>query len=148
MTLAEQLNADMIAAMKAGESEKLSVLRMVKTALKNKQIEVGHELAEPEVVAVLQKELKQRREAASEFTKGNRPELAAKEEREAELLKTYLPAELSDDELTAIVAEVIQATGAASMSDIGKVMSPIMGKVAGRADGNRVSAMVRAKLSA
>lgn len=148
MSLIKQLDADLIAAMKAGESEKLSVLRMARTALKNKQIEVGHELAEPEVVAVLQKELKQRREAATEFRAGNRPELAEKEEREAEILKAYLPAEMTDDELTAIVDDVIVATGAATPADMGKVMGQAMGKVAGRADGNRVSALVRQKLGA
>lgn len=148
MSLIKQLDADLIAAMKAGESEKLSVLRMARTALKNKQIEVGHELAESEVVAVLQKELKQRREAATEFRAGNRPELAEKEEREAEILKAYLPAEMTDDELATIVDEVIAATGAATPADMGKVMGQAMGKVAGRADGNRVSALVRQKLGA
>ena len=147
MKLTDQIDQDLTAAMKSADTLKVSTLRLVRSALKNKQIELGKELGDAEVMAVLQKELKQRREAAIEFAKGNRPELAAKEEAEADLLKTYLPAEMGDDELTAIVDEVIAATGATTVSDMGKVMGAVMGKVAGRASGGRISALVRSRLS-
>lgn len=146
MTITQRINQELTAAMKAGESEKLGTLRLVRSALKNKEIELGHELTDDETQAVLKKEVKQRRESVEQYTAGGRTELAKKELAEIALLEQYLPAELSDDELATIVNEAIQSTGASAPADMGKAMGAAMSKVAGQADGNRVSAMVRAKL--
>lgn len=146
MTLIERIDDELKAAMKSGDTATLGTLRLVRSALKNKEIELGHVLTDTEVLAVLKKEVKQRRESVEQFTVGGRTELAEKESAEIALLEQYLPAELSDDELTAIVDEAITATGATTPADTGKVMGVAMGKVAGRADGNRVGALVRAKL--
>lgn len=145
--LTEQIDADLKAAMKAGESDRLSVLRLLKSALKNKQIELGHELSDAEVLPVIQKEVKQRRESASEFEKGDRAEMAAKELAEAELLTTYLPAQLGDEELTALVDQVITATNAQSLQDMGKVIGGVMSKAQGQADGARISSLVKSRLN-
>lgn len=144
--LLQRIDDDLRTAMKASNAETLSVLRLLKSALKNKQIELGHELSDEEVLPVIQKEVKQRRESASEFTKGDRPEMAAKELSEAELLTTYLPAQLSDDELAAIIDQVIAETGAQSMQDMGKVIGAVIGKTQGQADGSRVSSLVKSRL--
>lgn len=146
--LTERIDTDLKAAMKAGESDKLSVLRLLKSALKNKQIELSHELSDEEVLPVIQKEVKQRRESASEFQKGDRPEMAAKELGEAEILTTYLPAQLSDDELMTLVDQVIAETGATTLQDMGKVIGAVMGKTQGQADGARISAAVKLRLGA
>ncbi|MBI2590074.1 GatB/YqeY domain-containing protein [Candidatus Berkelbacteria bacterium] len=145
--MVSQINSDAKEALKAGRPELLSTLRMVKSALKNKQIELGHELNNVEALAVLQKEAKQRREAQAEYQKGNRPELAEKEGSELAILNAYLPTELSDEELTRLISETIQATGARSAAELGKVMSALMPRLQGRAGGSRVSAMVRKHLS-
>ncbi|MBI4032411.1 GatB/YqeY domain-containing protein [Candidatus Berkelbacteria bacterium] len=147
MTLIERIDDELKAAMKSADSTKTGTLRLVRAALKNKEIELGHALSDKEVLAVLKKEVKQRREAVEQYTTGGRAELAEKESAEIALLEEYLPAELGDDELVAIVAEAIQTAGASTPADMGKVMGVAMGKVAGRADGNRVSALVRAKLA-
>lgn len=146
MSLVERIDQELKDAMKGGDSAKLGTLRLVRSALKNKQIELGHDLSDDEVLAVLKKEVKQRRESVGQYTAGGRTELAEKESAEIALLEQYLPAELSDDELATIVDEAIAASGASSPADMGKVMGVAMGKVAGRADGTRVSALVRAKL--
>lgn len=148
MSILTRIDDDLKAAMKASDAETLSVLRLARTALKNKQIELGKELDESEVIAVLKRESKQRKEAAAEFEKGNRPELAAKEQRETEILAQYLPEEMGDTELSAIVDEAIATTGATSAADMGKAMGAAIAKVAGRADGGRVLAMVKQRLAA
>jgi len=144
MAISEKLEADIITAMKAGDAFDVTTLRMLKAAILNKEIASRpKKLTEDDVVAVTQTEVKKRKEAAVEFTKGNRPELAEKETKEAELLTKYLPAQLSDDELKAIVKKAIQDTGAASMKDMGKVMAAVMPQIKGRADGQRVSGAVK-----
>lgn len=148
MTLIDKLTEDMKAAMKSGETATLSTIRMVRTALTNKRIELGRDLEDVDVVNVLQKEVKQRRDAAAQYQDANRPELASKEKAEIEVLERYLPAQLSDEELESLVRAVVEGTGAAGMSDMGKVMSALMPKLDGRADGTRVSAAVRSALSA
>src|SRR3989344_4752749 len=136
----KKLEADIITAMKAGDAFRVTTLRMLKAAILNKEIASRpKKLTEDDVVAVTQTEVKKRKESAVEFTKGNRPELAAKETKEAELLTKYLPAQLSDDELKTIVAKAVKDTGAASMKDMGKVMAAVMPQVKGRADGPRGS---------
>lgn len=144
--LLQRIDDELKAAMKAGESEKLSVLRLLKSALKNKQIELGHELGDDDVLPVILKEVKQRRESASEFEKGNRSEMAAKERAEAEILSAYLPAQLSDDELVAIINEVIAQTGAQTVQDMGKVMGQVTARTHGQADGARIANLVRSRL--
>ena len=124
--------------MKAGERERVGALRLVLSELQKAAKEGGDD-----EVAVLRRERKRRLDAAEQFRAGGRAELADKEESEAELIGGYLPAELSDDELAALVAEKVEQTGAASPKDMGMVMKAAMPKVAGRADGKRVSALVQ-----
>src|SRR5215218_3540817 len=120
--LADKVRADMTAAMKAQEKERLSTLRMLQSALKNEQIHVGHELSDEEAMSVIRKAMKQRQDSIEQFTNAGRTEMAEKERVEMELLKTYLPAELTAEELESGVREIIAATGAQSKKDLGKVM--------------------------
>lgn len=142
MTVAEQLKTDLTAAMKAGEKDRVGALRLILSELQKDAKEgAGDELA------VLRRERKRRLDAAQQFRDGGRDELAAREEAEAELIAGYLPQELSDDEIDAIVAAAIADTGASSPRDMGQVMKAAMATVAGRADGKRVSARVQGALS-
>jgi uncharacterized protein len=143
VTVAEQVKSDLTTAMKAGERERVGALRLVLSELQKAAKEGGDD-----ELAVLRRERKRRLDAAEQFRSGGRAELADKEESEAELIGGYLPAELSDDELAAIVQDGIASTGAASPKDMGKVMGAVMPAVGGRADGKRVSALVRERLSA
>jgi uncharacterized protein YqeY len=138
----ERVQSDTREAMKAGERERVSALRLVTDALQ-KDAKSGND----DEVAVLRRERKRRLEAAGAYRDGGNDERAESERREAALIETYLPAELPDDELTRLVDEAIAAAGAAGPQDIGKVMGGVMPKVGGRADGNRVSQIVRARLS-
>ncbi len=147
MTLAEKVEKDLVAAMKAREELRLSVLRMAKTALKNKQVELGKPLSDEQAMAVLRTLVKQRRDSVDQFRKGGREDLATKEEAETEILQAYLPAEASEEEISDAIAAAIVETGAAGPQDLGKVMKAAMQKLAGKnADGKRVNQMVRAKL--
>ena len=143
MTVADQVKADVTQAMKAGERERVGALRLVLSELQKAAKEGGDD-----ELAVLRRERKRRLDAAEQFRAGGRAELADKEESEATLISGYLPAELSDEDLAAIVTEKIEQTGAASPADMGKVMGAVMPAVGGRADGKRVSALVKEKLSA
>jgi uncharacterized protein YqeY len=143
VTVADQVRADVKEAMKAGERERVGALRLVLSELQKAAKEGGDD-----EVAVLRRERKRRLDAAEQFRAGGRGELADKEESEATLISGYLPAELSDEELAGIVTEKIEQTGAASPADMGKVMGAVMPAVGGRADGKRVSALVKEKLSA
>lgn len=147
MSLLDQLNTDIITAAKNNEPLVRDTLRMVKTTVKNTEINKGHELSDEEVIEVLAKEVKQRQEAAQSFKDGGRPELAEKEEQEITILKKYLPEQLSEDEVKTLVDQAVAETGASSMSDMGKVMGALMPKAKGRADGNLVSRLVRERLS-
>jgi uncharacterized protein len=147
MTIAEQVEKDLVAAMKAREELRLSVLRMAKTSLKNKQVELGNPLNDDQAIAVLRTLVKQRRDSVEQFRKGGREDLAAKEEAETGILQAYLPAEASDEEIGAAVGAAIEETGASGLPDLGKVMKATMQKLAGKnADGKRVNQAVRAKL--
>ncbi len=139
MTLSEQINNDFIEALKNKESEKLSVLRMLKSSIKNSEIALKKTLDDPEVVKILQREVKQRKDSVESFSNAGRKQLAEKEEKEIKYLEKYLPEQLSNDDLTAILETVIAETGAKSMADLGKVMASAMSKVSGRADGSAVS---------
>lgn len=142
MTVAEQVRADMTSAMKAKERERVGALRLVLSELQ-KAAKEGN----ADELAVLRRERKRRLEAASQFREGGRPELADQEEAEAELIAAYMPAELSDEELDAIVASAIAETGASSPRDMGQVMKVVMAKSEGRADGKLASARVREALA-
>ncbi len=143
MTLADTVKQDLAAAMKAGERERVGALRLVLSELqKNAKNDGGDELA------VLRRERKRRLESASAFRDAGRGELADGEEAEARIIEAYLPAELADDELRAIAADAVAETGASSPKDMGRVMKAAMAKVDGRADGKRVSALVREALGA
>jgi uncharacterized protein YqeY len=149
MTLVEQIEKELTAAMKAREELRLSVLRMAKSALKLKQVELNKPLDDAQAMAVLRTLVKQRRDSVEQFRKGGREELAAKEEREIKILETYLPAGASDADIEAAVAEAVAETGASGAKDMGKVMKAAMAKLAGKnADGKRVNEKVRAKLGA
>ena len=148
MSFAEKIQKELTAAMKVKDELRLSVLRMLKTALHNRRIEKGAELDDPEALAVVKSLVKQRRESVEEYRKGNRPELAAAEEREIAILEGYLPAAVSEDAIKAAVEEAVKQAGTATTKDIGKVMKAVMGRFAGQnVDGKRVNELVRARLS-
>ncbi len=147
MNLVEKINQDMTTALKAGEQLKLSVLRMLSAELKNKKIELGKDLADEEALAVITKEVKKRKDSAQTFTQGNRDDLAQKELAEVEILSAYLPEELSDDELLALIKEAIAQTSATTKADMGKVMGALKPKIAGRADGAKVAKLVQENLA-
>jgi len=136
--LTEQIGSELTAAMKARDAERLSTLRMLQSAFKYQQIESGHELSDEEAMTVIRKAVKQRLDSIEQYTKGNRPELAEKERREMDLLKTWLPPELTDEEIEAGIREIITATGAQSKKDMGKVMKEASAKYKGRVDGRKI----------
>jgi uncharacterized protein YqeY len=140
--LGEQIRADLTSAMKARDAERTSNLRMLQAAVKNEQINLGHELTDEEVLSVIRKAVKQRQESVEQYMKGNRPELAAKEAAEMAMLKEYLPPELPDEELEAAVREIVAATGAQSKKDMGKVMKEATARFKGRADGRKIQEIV------
>lgn len=145
MSIKDQLLADMKQAMKdrAAGKLRLSVIRMVRASIKNAEINSKKELNDDEVLGVLLKEVKMRQDSLEEFQKAGREELVAQAKEEISILQKYLPAALSDDELKAIVTEVIAAVGAKSPKDMGKVMPVVMAKTKGRATGKRISSLVR-----
>lgn len=142
VTVLDQVRSDMTSAMKARERERVGALRMVLSELL-KAAKEGNS----DEVAVLRRERKRRLEAAAQFRDGGRPELAENEESEAKLIEGYLPAELDDSELDAIVSEAVAETGATDVKDMGPVMKAVMGRAGGRVDGKRASARVREALS-
>lgn len=144
----DQLQADLKQAQLNRDEVKVSVLRMLLSELKYVQINSGQDLTDADVTTQIQKELKKRREAVEGFLKGGREELADKEKQEATVLEAYLPAQLSDEELTKIVDETISETGASTIADMGKVISSVMAKVSGQAEGARVSLLVKQQLLA
>ncbi|WP_134686916.1 GatB/YqeY domain-containing protein [Brevibacillus migulae] len=146
MSVIERLNQDMKQAMKDKATLKLSVIRMVKAAITNEQINKGGTLSEDEELTILTRELKQRRESLHEFEKAGREDLASKTKEEIEVLTAYLPAQLSEDDIRQIVREAVAASGASSKKEMGKVMGLIMPKVKGKADGNLVQRIVSEEL--
>jgi uncharacterized protein YqeY len=147
--LAEQIQTDLKAAMKARDKDAVAALRMVLARIKETQVSAGHgdEVTDDEVQALIRREAKRRTEAADAFAAAGRDELAAKEEAERVILQRYLPQQMSDAELATVIDETIAATGASSAGDFGRVMGAVMSKVSGQADGARVNAMVRERLS-
>lgn len=149
MAMVQQVEKDLIAAMKAKEELKLSVLRMMKTALKLKQTETGEDLTDDQALAVFRTLLNQRKDSVEQFRKGGREDLAVKEEAEIQILSAYLPAGASEEEIDAAVAAALAETGVTNPKDMGKVMKVAMAKLAGKnAEGKKVSEKVRAKLGA
>ena len=147
MALINELQAQMKTAMKAKDKETLSVVRMLKAAVQNKQIALGHDLTEDDEKSVLATELKQRKDSLAEFQKGGRDDLVAQLQTEIKIVESYLPAQLSEAEVESLVDSVIQETGATGKADSGKVMKTLMPKVKGQADGAVVNRIVKAKLS-
>jgi uncharacterized protein len=146
MPLKERINDDMKAAMRSGEKQRLGAIRMITAAIKQREVDERIALDDAQVLAVLEKMIKQRKESLAQFTAGNRPDLADKESAEILLLQSYLPAPLGDAELDALIAEAIATTGATSVKEMGKVMGLIKGRAQGRADMAAVGAKIKAKL--
>lgn len=148
MTIQEKIQSQMTEAMRNKDSLRLSVLRMMKTAVKNKEVEKMKSLEENEVLTVLNSLVKQRKDSVDQFRKGGREELAQKEEAEIKIIEEYLPAAASEEDIRRAIEEAVQETGASSMKDMGKVMKAALSRLAGKsADGARVSQMVKEKLS-
>ncbi|MCL6599148.1 MAG: GatB/YqeY domain-containing protein [Alicyclobacillus macrosporangiidus] len=146
MSLSERLSEDMKQAMKAKDKVRLSVIRMVRSAMKNREIETGAPLDDEGILAVIQKELKQRRDSLQAFESAGRTDLAEEARQEIEILTSYLPEPLTEEDLRSLAAEVIAEVGAKGKSDMGKVMSALMPKVRGRADGRQVQQVVQSLL--
>ncbi len=140
--LTEQIRADLTESMKARTAERTSTLRMLLSAFKYEQIQTGHELSDDEALSVLRKAVKQRLDSIEQFTKGNRPELAAKEQSEMQILRTYMPPELTDGELESGLREIIASTGAQSKKDLGKVMKEATARYKGRTEGKKIQEIV------
>jgi uncharacterized protein YqeY len=146
MSLKERITDDMKAAMRAGEKERLGVIRMITSAIKQREVDERITLDDAQVLSVLEKMIKQRKESLVQFQAGNRQDLVEKEAAEIALLQGYLPSQLSDAEIDSLITEAIASTGAASIKDMGKVMAVIKGKAQGRADMAAVGAKIKAKL--
>jgi uncharacterized protein len=147
MTLSERLNEDMKQAMKSGDKFALGVIRMVRSSIKNVEIDQRRTLGDDEVLEILGREIKQRKDALQEFEKASREDLAETAKAEIEVIQRYMPQPLTEQELQAIVEETIREVGASSKNDMGKVMSALMPKVKGRADGRMVNQTVQRLLS-
>jgi uncharacterized protein YqeY len=146
MSLKERITEDMTAAMRSGEKERLGVIRMLTAAIKQREVDERITLDDAQVLSVLEKMIKQRKESLVQFQAGNRPDLVDKESSEITLLQGYMPSQLSDAEIDALIADAITSTGAASIKDMGKVMGIIKAKAQGRADMAAVGAKIKAKL--
>ncbi|CCU80460.1 Transamidase GatB domain protein [Halanaerobium saccharolyticum subsp. saccharolyticum DSM 6643] len=145
--LKERLMEDMKKAMKAKDKERLSVIRMTRSEIKNKEIETGEELNDQEVTAVIAKQVKQIKDSLSDFEKSGKKDVMEKLHNEIKILQEYLPEQMSEAEVDKLVDQVIEETGAENMSDMGQVMGAIMPKIKGKADGSMVSSKVKEKLS-
>jgi hypothetical protein len=148
VTTSEQLTEDMKTSMKAGEDVRTGVLRLLRGALKNEEIKAGHSLDEAEALKVLQREAKQRRDSIEAYMKAGRDDLRQIEERELEIIATYLPTAMTDEEVSAVIDEVVAEMDGADMSKMGQVIGGVMKRVGARADGGTVSRLVRARLAA
>jgi uncharacterized protein YqeY len=146
MALKERITEDMKSAMRAGEKERLATIRLALAAIKQREVDERVTLDDSQVLAVLEKMIKQRREAITQFESGGRADLVAKENAEIVVLQGYLPAQMSEAELDALIAEAIRTTGATSIKDMGKVMGFVKPKAQGRADMGAVSARIKQKL--
>jgi len=148
MALKDRITEDMKSAMRAGEKDRLAAIRLILAAVKQREVDERITLDDTQVLAVLDKMVKQRRESIAQFQSGGREDLVAKENAELAILQAYLPAQMSEAELDALIGEAIAATGATSVKDMGKVMGVVKGKAQGRADMSAVSARIKARLGA
>jgi uncharacterized protein YqeY len=148
MTLKKKVDQEMILAIRAKDKIRLSALRMLKSGLHNREIDLKRELNEAEFLQLLSGMVKQRKDSIEQFEKGGRTDLVEKEEAELKVIQEFMPAQMSETELDAIIAEAIRETGAAGAGDMGKVMKVLMPKVTGKADGKTVGETVKARLSA
>jgi len=146
ISLNERLDQAFKKALKGQQQTELATLRMLKTAIRHKEVELKHPLSEAEILAAINSQAKQRRDAIAEYTKAGRPDLAGKEEEELNVLLSFLPAQLSPEELEAEVIRIITQVGAGGPKDLGKVMKTVMAELAGRADGKLVQDIVRRRL--
>jgi uncharacterized protein YqeY len=146
MALKERITEDMKTAMRSGEKDRLAVIRLLQAAIKQREVDERITLDDAQVTSVLEKMIKQRKESVVAFEKGGRADLVAKENAEIAVLQPYLPAQLSDAELDALIADAISSTGAATIKDMGKVMGVVKSKAAGKADMGAVGARIKAKL--
>ena len=146
MTLKERITEDMKSAMRSGEKERLATIRMALAAIKQREVDERVMLDDGQILGVLEKMIKQRREAITQFQSGGRADLVAKESAEITVLEAYLPAQMSATEIDALIAQAIAASGAGSIKDMGKVMAAIKSQAQGRADIGAVSALVRERL--
>jgi len=144
--LIQQITDEMKQAMKAGDKLKLGAIRMLRAALKDKEIELGHALSDEDVIAVVGRMIKQRKDAATQYAEAGRDDLAAKELDESRVYEAYMPEQLSADEVAAIVQDAVVSSGADGMRDMGKVMGVIRPKLQGKADMGMVSALVKQQL--
>lgn len=147
VSLKQQINDDMKAAMRAKETARLGAIRLLLAAMKQKEVDERIELDDAAVVSIIEKMLKQRRDSISQYKAANRQDLVDVEEFEVTVLQAYMPQQLSEDEIKAVIAEVIAATGAAGPQDMGKVMGAVKPKLAGKADMGKVSGLIKAQLS-
>jgi hypothetical protein len=147
MSIKARIQEDIKTAMRAGEKERLATLRLISAAIKQREVDERIQLDDAQTLAVIEKMVKQRRESIAQFEAGGRADLVAKENAELTLLSGYLPAQLSEAELDALISEAIATTGAASIKDMGKVMGLIKGKAAGRADMAVVGTRIKARLA-
>jgi len=147
MSLKDQILADMKTAMREKKTSRLESIRMLRAAIQRKEVDDQTEIGDDQVLAILQKQIKQSQDAITQFTAGERPDLAEKEQVHVDNLKGYLPEQLGDDEIAEAVAAAITSTGAESMKDMGKVMGMLKGQLQGKADMGKVSGIIKAKLS-
>ncbi|MCG6867044.1 MAG: GatB/YqeY domain-containing protein [Thiogranum sp.] len=147
MSLKETLQQDMKAAMRAADKRRLGVIRLINAAIKQREVDERIDLDDSQVIVVLDKMAKQRRESIEQYEKAGRDDLAEQEHFELEVLKTYLPEQLDEAEIDAMITEAIAATGAQSVKDMGKVMGQLKARLAGRADMGAVSGKIKARLS-
>ncbi len=145
--LKEKLQQEMKDALKSGNSQKRTLLGMVLSAVKNKEIEKRSELADEDVIAVISSEIKKRKDAIEQYEKGGRPELAEGEKKEAEMLMAYMPEQMTEEDVRTEVKKTIAETGAKDAKDVGKAIGAVMAKVKGKADGQMVSRLVKEELS-
>ena len=147
MSLRDQINDDLKAAMRSGETVRRDTIRLLTAALKQREVDERKTLTDGDILAVIEKMIKQRRDSISQFEQGGRQDLADKEKLELTLLQTYMPQAMSEDELAAAIAAAVAETGAAGPADMGKLMAVLKPKLAGRADMGKVSAAVKAQLA-
>jgi uncharacterized protein len=145
--LKDRITEEMKNAMRAGEKERLATIRLILSAIKQREVDERIQLDDTQVVTVIEKMVKQRKESIVQFEAGGRADLVAKEQAEMKVLQTYLPTQMSDAEVDALIAEAVASTGAASIKDMSKVMAAVKAKAQGRADMGSVSARIKQKLS-